>query len=62
MVRLADVVPTLCHLAELPVPKDCEGAVIYQALEDPDAQVKELQSLRQTFNHLKSIASHDSIC
>ncbi|HDH07150.1 MAG TPA: hypothetical protein ENF87_02150, partial [Thermoproteales archaeon] len=33
VVNIADVVPTLCYLAELPVPKDCEGAIIYQALE-----------------------------
>jgi predicted AlkP superfamily phosphohydrolase/phosphomutase len=46
-VWLTDVVPTVCHLAELPVPRQCEGGIIYQALEDPDAQVKELQALRR---------------
>jgi predicted AlkP superfamily phosphohydrolase/phosphomutase len=33
-VRAVDVVPTLCHLAGAPMPKDVEGGVIYQALED----------------------------
>jgi hypothetical protein len=28
-----DMVPTVCHLAGWPVPRDTEGAVIYQALE-----------------------------
>lgn len=32
-VRAVDVVPTVCALTGIPVPKDCEGAVIYQALE-----------------------------
>jgi predicted AlkP superfamily phosphohydrolase/phosphomutase len=45
-VWLTDLVPTICHLAELPVPKDCEGAILYQALENPDAKMKELRSLR----------------
>jgi predicted AlkP superfamily phosphohydrolase/phosphomutase len=31
-----DLVPTLCYLAGWPMPRDAEGAVLYQALEDPD--------------------------
>ena len=31
-----DLVPTICYLAGWPMPKDAEGAVIFQALEDPD--------------------------
>ncbi len=33
-VWLTDIVPTVCHLMQLPVPAQCEGAIIYQALED----------------------------
>lgn len=33
-VRIVDVAPTLCHLAGAPMPKDVEGGVIYQVLED----------------------------
>lgn len=33
-VRIVDVVPTLCHLAGVPMAKDVEGGIIYQALED----------------------------
>lgn len=32
-IRAVDVVPTVCTLTGLPIPQDCEGAVIYQALE-----------------------------
>ena len=35
-VSLTDVVPTLCHAAGLPLPRDAEGAVIHQALAEPD--------------------------
>jgi predicted AlkP superfamily phosphohydrolase/phosphomutase len=52
-VWLTDIVPTVCHLAELPIPRHCEGAIVYQALEDPDAQVRELQSLRRNVERLK---------
>lgn len=33
-VWLTDVCPTICHLAGLPVPRQCEGAIAYQALAD----------------------------
>jgi len=31
-----DMIPTLCYLTGWPVPKNAEGAIIYQALENPD--------------------------
>ncbi|MDR2198708.1 MAG: alkaline phosphatase family protein [Deltaproteobacteria bacterium] len=33
---LADIVPTLCAATGNPVPRDCEGAVIYQIFDDFD--------------------------
>lgn len=53
-VWLTDIVPTVCYLTELPVPKNAEGAVIYQALEDPDLKLKELQQLRKNYERLKN--------
>jgi hypothetical protein len=37
----------------LPVPKDCEGAIIYQALEDPNRRLTELAQLRKSFRRLR---------
>ncbi|ATW27377.1 alkaline phosphatase family protein [Candidatus Formimonas warabiya] len=31
--KVVDVVPTICHIAGAPMPRDIEGSVIYQALE-----------------------------
>ena len=31
-VKIIDIVPTICQLIGLSVPKDCEGGIIYQAL------------------------------
>ncbi len=50
---ITDVVPTVCYLAEWPVPRQAEGAVLYQALEDPDAQTDELRHLRRNYARLK---------
>jgi predicted AlkP superfamily phosphohydrolase/phosphomutase len=35
-VRVVDVAPTLCYLLGVPMPRDVEGGVIYEALADPD--------------------------
>jgi predicted AlkP superfamily phosphohydrolase/phosphomutase len=53
-VWLVDIVPTICHLAELPVPPSTEGAIIYQALENPNSQLEELQTLRRNYARLES--------
>jgi predicted AlkP superfamily phosphohydrolase/phosphomutase len=43
---LQDIVPTICYLADLPMPADVEGAVIWQALKDPDMIQKEITKLK----------------
>ena len=35
-VRVIDVAPTLCHLLGWPMPRNVEGGVIYEALDEPD--------------------------
>lgn len=54
-VWLTDVAPTVCYLTEIRVPKQCEGGIIYQALDDPDARLKELQALRKDVEGLKKM-------
>jgi hypothetical protein len=61
-VWLTDIVPTVCHLAELPIPRQCDGAILYQALEDPDARVKELESLRRNVDRLKRMVERPPMC
>ncbi|MHB1414115.1 MAG: alkaline phosphatase family protein [Chloroflexota bacterium] len=61
-VWLTDIVPTICHLTELPIPQQAEGAIVYQALEDPDATVKELQSLRRNVERLKRMVERPPMC
>ncbi|MHB1131340.1 MAG: alkaline phosphatase family protein [Chloroflexota bacterium] len=46
-VRQVDVAPTLAHLLGLPVPRNAEGGVVYEALEDPDWYLHRVQELEQ---------------
>ncbi len=39
-VRVIDVAPTLCHLLGWPMPRNVEGGIIYEALEDPDWYIR----------------------
>jgi len=43
-VRVIDVAPTLCHLLGWPMPRNVEGGIIYEALEDPDWYIQKRAS------------------
>jgi hypothetical protein len=60
--ELADLAPTICYLAELPVPADCEGGILYQALEDPDAKILELQASRRNYERLRRSSGRGPMC
>lgn len=47
MTGIQDVVPTLCYLADIPFPQGCEGAIIYDALEDPSCKIHEKAKLQK---------------
>lgn len=32
-IRLVDIVPTICHLCQAPMPREVEGGIIYQAID-----------------------------
>lgn len=52
-VWLTDIVPTICYALNLPVPEDCEGAVIYQIFEDPDFKRKEFEKMKKNYERIK---------
>jgi predicted AlkP superfamily phosphohydrolase/phosphomutase len=43
---LVDVVPTICHLMDLPLPAQVEGCILYQALKNPDFKTEEINKLK----------------
>ena len=59
-VSLLDIVPTLCYLLELPVPRDAEGGIIYQALENPNVKMEELQKLRANYQRVMNMLDRRS--
>jgi hypothetical protein len=57
---LPDLVPTLCHLMDWPVPETAEGAVIYQALKDPDLKAKEMAKLKESLARMEAALNRES--
>lgn len=58
-VNLPDIVPTVCYLCNWPVPAHAEGAIIYQALEDPNALQQERDKLARNYERLKRAYESD---
>jgi len=52
-VWLTDIAPTICYLLGLPIPRDTEGSIIYQAMENPDYLSEELERLKRNYDRLK---------
>jgi hypothetical protein len=61
-VRIEDVIPTICYLAEIAIPVDCEGGIIYQALEDPDMKTKELKTCRRNYERIRRSSGPSAMC
>ena len=56
---LTDIVPTVCYLTGFPVPAQAEGAVLYQALTDPDLSGAAEARLRREMAKLDAIKSSE---
>jgi len=61
-LELPDLAPTICYVAELPVPAECEGGIVYQALADPDGKVFELQTVRRNYERLRRSTGRGPMC
>jgi hypothetical protein len=53
MTGIQDLAPTLCYMADIPFPQGCEGAIIYDALKDPNCKLKERLKLEKQLNRWK---------
>ncbi len=53
MTGIQDIVPTLCYMADIPFPDGCEGAIIYDALEDPSFKMRKITKLEEALEKLK---------
>jgi predicted AlkP superfamily phosphohydrolase/phosphomutase len=50
---ITDVVPTICHIMDLPMPDGAEGAILYQALKDPNSKLKEMNRLKKALGKIE---------
>ncbi|MDA8220011.1 MAG: hypothetical protein M0Z94_20610 [Dehalococcoidales bacterium] len=56
-VGLVDIVPTISYLTGLPLPANAEGAVIYQALEDPNFKAHRIEELTDSLAKMEAALS-----
>nr|WP_321513799.1 hypothetical protein [uncultured Pseudodesulfovibrio sp.] len=59
-VTAADIVATVCYVADLSVPADCVGGVLYQALKDPDMKLKEIGKLKEAIGRMEVALQRDN--
>ena len=45
--NLTDIVPTICYVMNWPIPKNAEGAIVYQLFENPHFRTDEIQRTRK---------------
>lgn len=51
---LIDVAPTIAHLIDVPVPRNADGSIIYDILEDPDMKLKEKMRFKKELERWKT--------
>jgi len=52
-VWLVDIAPTICYLMDILFPETMEGAILYQALQDPSFRLTEKGRLEANYDRLK---------
>lgn len=56
----SDVVATFCYVADLLVPADCSGAILYQVLKDPNMKLKEIGKLKDAIARMEVALQRDN--
>ncbi|MEZ0575165.1 hypothetical protein [Halodesulfovibrio aestuarii] len=56
----ADVVATFCYVADLLVPADCTGGILYQALKDANMKLKEIGKLKDAIARMEVALQRDN--
>lgn len=52
--NLVDIVPTICYLMGMPLPAQAEGAILYQALEDPNLLPNRIKNLQADLKEMET--------
>lgn len=59
-VQAADIIATICYVADLPIPEDCTGGILYQALKDPNMKLKEIKKLQEAIGRMEVALQRDN--
>ncbi len=51
---LTDVVPTVCHLMNWPLPTQVEGSILYQVFENPNFAAEQINNLRTSLARMEN--------
>ena len=55
LVQLTAVAPTIAYLIGFPIPKQAEGPVLWEALEDPDFRLHQVKALQKELDRWKKL-------
>ena len=55
-----DVVPTICHIADLPLADDTTGAVLYQVLKETNLKLNEFIKLKEALARMEAALQRDN--
>ncbi|MBN2062120.1 MAG: alkaline phosphatase family protein, partial [Deltaproteobacteria bacterium] len=57
---ITDIVPTVCHAMDFPVPENVEGGILYQVFKNPNFKVKEIQKLKDGLTRMEAAMERQS--
>ena len=55
-----DILPTLAFIADLPLTESCTGAVLYQALKNPNMKIEEVNKLKEALVRMETALARDN--
>lgn len=59
-VNAQDIAVTIAAVADLPIDESCTGAIIYQALKNPNFKLDEIQKLKEALVRMESVIQRDN--
>lgn len=55
-----DIAVTIATIVDLPVSEDCTGAVVYQAMKNPNLKLDEIKKLKEALMRMESVIQRDN--
>ena len=59
-VNAQDIAVTVATIVDLPICADCTGAIIYQAMKNPNLKLDEIKKLKEALVRMESVIQRDN--